>query len=740
MAIDTSLTVSEAIDELEYTVAVSDSLSTPDWTTIKGLDCVRVRGNVGSSGHDTAQLVHDYSWKTTLEDGTAFSGKLSLAENFVRITIGSPAVVTWYGYILDESRGKAPVETRNTGTPSEPEQDYVETEGQQFFPCVGLTWFLDRATIDEAVHFPQTGSATPNRIRRPRIFNGGTGGQFDIDFTSRGNQAVNDSGSKPVFEEPSNSSDGGAKVWTAAEIVRYLFEWFEPEKSGNPHPVQWTLDASIAAFTTNVTPVLKTDRLTVFKALNALMNPSRGFVWWAEYNGTDAIVVKCQPINKVQLDLPGGVSIPANTDQHEWDFDSDNHVNTPIIDSRYSHKYRTVRARGGYRTAIGTLSIPASTLEPDWDDTTSGESGKYRVGVKGVTTTPAYNDLTKDEKAKRNDAFRLTDQFFHVYNAFRIDSQWDGKTNDGSEDGPKDWCCPSIFWSTGGAQIIQDESATFSLAGTRVLNHLPLLVGYDYKADPANPEQKTISRRPSYRKPFALFPLNEEETRFQYADKLGHSGSEKSEHENLPACNLITQDQYPGIYLKPSGLNHAIAKNHVDNPPGFVEPSQQKPELDYDTMRVTVCLEFDEYAEYTYPPGLDREALDELPLDLGSRYRHDWIAANTIIDIDDKGELIQVDQAGALRDDLEELGKIAAAAYGWYETPRKSLSVVIEKVYGASQFRLGRMITKIGTAQAQGIYQEEINTVITAITYQLSGDQKMTVETQAAELDFNSIL
>ncbi len=748
--IDTSIPAGAPPEEFDFRIEFADDLYANPivWTEFPG---VKIRGEVdetaGSAGHAQAVLTYEFGFEALDRDNAPYQqrNKLSLKGKIVRISIGpdeafdDPPTATMvrrlYYYVVDQSETKAPVETREV----DEQQEFVETYGQQVFECFGLSWFLDGPLLEKSItwftsaDWKSLSPHVPPAINRPLVFNGGSSSQFDADWANRGNRAVNDSPLDhnseqwPVFEDPSTTADGGVQLWTDNKIVEYLLHWFPPtiEDTASPpdrlqHPLPWTFDNSVGTFLSARASMLDPAKMTLFDVLNELASPTRGLVWFIDPSLIEdplpenrALLIVVQSANQSPVVVNGSTRLAANTDQSNWNFENDLHVGTPAIDRPNREKYRTVRVRGARRTTIATVSSESGTIEPDWDDGDApAEGGSYRDGGGGTSPTSGYAALETEEKEKRNDAIRQSDRFDNVYTTFKIIGTFDGRTSDGSSTTATAPCCPVINVSG----VALDESVPFHTPGLRLLNTLPMLVGYDYSVDPAAPAQNTPNRRANFRKPFAVVPLNSAKDRWQYADKLTDVKFEGSEFESLTPYSFDTGDQYPCFELRPdNGLNHTLAKNHFVEGAN-AEPSAVEPEIDWQDVRVTCCLEFDEFAEYVYPDNIVPDPFDELLIEAGSRYRMDYLAANTILDVDKNGQLTLAAAAGFIRDDRQALADIAATAYSHYQADRAQMRIQIDYIYDNSQFRLGQMIAGIGDPLNQLSF-ESINSVITRLAF-----------------------
>ena len=156
--------------------------------------------------------------------------------------------------------------------------------------------------------------------------------------------------------------------------------------------------------------------------------------------------------------------------------------------------------------------------------------------------------------------------------------------------------------------------------------------------------------------------------------------------------------------------------------------------MNYGYLRCTVCIEADAYCSAKWPADNQRPEetpLEVLIIDLGDRYRLDFLAENTIVGLK-SGEIQKADQAAILRDDRNKCGDVARMAYEWYQTNRQTLDVSFRQI--RSLFELGMLITTIGA----GATTETVNTLISSITYDLK-EGTMAIVTADEDLDHRAL-
>jgi len=140
-------------------------------------------------------------------------------------------------------------------------------------------------------------------------------------------------------------------------------------------------------------------------------------------------------------------------------------------------------------------------------------------------------------------------------------------------------------------------------------------------------------------------------------------------------------------------------------------------EHDYRDMIVTVTIEEDRHAEGAWPILESSLPLTDVArtkvINAGDRFRQDYVAPNTVVDIDDDGDLVY-STGGFVHDDTEMLETIARLAYLWYGDYRYAMYVSSD--FLTSRCGLGDIVESIGDATvANEGHDQSINTVISEI-------------------------
>jgi hypothetical protein len=681
-------------------VEVKNSLDDANWSAVPHLYCDKLSLHVNA--YDEAML--SYEIGDVMQIGTAaFANYVPLAMlgKYIRITIPQEppfSDLVWVGVVVSTANESTAVRTEGAAKKL--------TGKTQILRVVGLEYFLDRRQIDSAVI---AGSQTTT-ILRPLPFNAGKGVSLDADTSRRGNRNPTTGVGSYEFAEQGTTP----ALWTTAQVVNYLLNYFSAaDSAGAPSPTEFILDATdqLDGVLDGISPTLDPEGLTVFQCLNKLLSPQRGFVWWSEFDepfpGSHRVRIRVETLATSLITLPSLGILPANRDQQTLDLEQQRDVADLVTAEHGSRIYHQIISRGARMTSTVTFGV--GELIEDW---TSGIETEYDTAVSGT--------------AEENDAFRRAERFYRVYAAYRLDPDWDGKSGDGGA-GARNWSFPAL--SDTGSII---ASLPFHTGGLRILNHTRLKRGWDYEDTASIEETTPTGTEAEYMPAFAILHVADAASgtndKFQFADKMGtvsYEGNAVPVSSNIKTSyHLHIQQTNPGVVLRPSnGINHALALTH------FSATTEHDPEVDYDTVRITCTLEADSYAEHRWPADIDLPSdipLQRLLLYVGDEYRLDFLAANTVVDLEN-GEPV-LTNGGVLRDDRRNLRDIARVAYEWYRTQRYPITLTIRNIINT--FRLGMLIGTIGSGETQ----QTANTVVSLIDFDFNTGNTM-IKTNEQDLD-----
>lgn len=726
------------------TVEVKDTLDDAVWTPVPFLFVDKL--TLAVNAYDEAELTRYIG--DMVQPGAALPVFLDwlpvdLVGKFVRITISQDTQydedntplddIVWVGYVVGNAKQRSAVKQ-----PENPFADKKLQGRQQVLTAVGLEYFLDRVQIQSAYVYkelpesPAPDDLNYSQIQRVIPFNGGQGVSLDADTRTRANRSAATNAEGAYTFVPANET---GELWTLGNVIYYLMTYFTTRDSnGNPSPTTYSLDNIdvLAATLDGIAPTFNPEGMTPFQVLNKLVSPQRGFVWWLEFTESPteghSATIRVETITASAITLPSLGTIPANRDQQTVDFDQQRDVDDVIVAKVGSRHYHQVIARGARMTSTCTLgnvdddNIPE--LVHDW---TIDIESLYQLAA---AETDGYGDLDESEQAKRNDAFRQSERLSRAFSYFRLSTAWDGKTSDGTE-AERNWAFPALA-EDGSFEAGQE----FSVNGLRILNHTRLKRGWNYANASAVEDTTPEGTEADYMATFAILLVatadGDAADKYQFVEKIhapDFGGALPVSDEINVGYTLHPQQTCPGIILNASGVQHACALNHWEG----ASSTETEPQLDYETLRVTCTMEADSYCEAKYPDDIDLPAnvpLQKLLLYVGDEYRLDYLAANTVVDLDN-GEPV-LTNGGVLRDDRKRLADVARVAYEWYQQDRQPITVKFQQIRNV--WRLGMFITAIGS----GTTQENVNTVVSIIEYDCEKGLT-TIKTHDAALDIAKV-
>ena len=678
-----------------YTVSTKVNWSDP-WTAQPFLICNRLT-RAAMPTIDSASFL----WRSgdILQPGeSTFENypRLDIGNNYVRIE--SPALlIDWIGYVVADNIGRNAAKDDNGNL-------RLESETPSY-TAVGLEWFLSRVQVDSSVFYKDDDNH--DRIQRPVGYNMGMGSGRSVSYASRGNKDTRTSADQSVFAQDSDN----AEPWDAFQIVENLLFFHGPrDENGDPGPVKFNASSASSANLAWYSPQVPTEGRSVLDVLGQVIDKNRGLVWWTKYDDLDdSISVVVSSGSPSAVALPSGATLPQAGNLVTYDFDDDIAVASSSVGRDASRRYDRVKVRGARRRTVMTVSVADGNLEESW---------------KPEEET-AYKDAEGTD-AEKNDRFRKASRFERVYQAFRIPEDWDGKAGDG-KGGTKDYVSPLL--PPGSVSVIDGEP--FHLHGLRFLRNTPLKAGFDY-TDATNATSNLPAKtQPDFLRPFCLVKHGE---KFVFGDRsANHIDEDDSSTERLKSSyQLIPLTDEPGFQVRSTGMPHALAEGHFD---GAAE-SKVEPEIDYANILFTTAVEWDSYCEGAWPEVVPTASpVQELVIYLGNGLRLDWLAQQTVFDIDESGDVRTVGTGGPIQDDRQVCEDIARVAYEWYSTPRSTLEVSLKNLQ--APVAIGDLITKIGTAGEN--YELTINATATQITHDL---EKGTTSISAgySELDFGGLV
>lgn len=633
---------------------------------------------------------------------------------FVKVVIDEDTLPDWYGVFVDdndliEGRHNAPAGEND----AEADEDGMFTRGVELLTAQGLEWLLARERLTRAV---VSKDSDENRvyIQRAPGFNEKKGTRRETTLAAAGNML--EASDPPVFTYDLSAGE----KWTAFDIINYLVYWFFPgniqaiqdrvSRNGEPAEqkpasIWWHFaddpDSNDLDAVKFLTPSIDADGRDLRELLDQCCNSRRLATWHLEpgfdSDDPDRISLLVSQFNETEIDLGEGNTIAAAGDQlvaddfSDYDPRQDSNVRQLQITETAGSQFDLLRVQGARAGCVFTTRFGDQSLEGGWTEDVED------LWKKASRAASDYEDLGWDERERLNDWYRRSPALAGVYSAFVVPAEWTG-TVEWTEGGNEDffgeyYCFPDVAAVNEGVDPQDDDArAEFWHPGLRIEQATPLLVGHDYSGD--NIEKGTTDAdlpdgfQADFRRPFVVIEIAEEPLaddtgdedvpRFQPVEQTALQTDEDPELDFSAQVRPLT-DQ-PGLQITVgTGGQARIALNHFDPEDPDTEPTVDDPHLDYETIRATVYVLSDQYCHVTWPEQLDDEVMaektivNELLVNMGDRYRLDYVVPGTVVDLDEQGRLV-LSEGGYVRDDRPKLREIARVAWGWYSHPRRAMT------------------------------------------------------------------
>jgi len=581
-----------------------------------------------------------------------------------------------------------------------------------------------------------------------------------------------------------------AVAWSTWGILQYivkyisdhtLFEEWHTRADLNPYLLPWKLDVdpSLVLFLDQKVEPVRAAGRSVKQVFDTILNRRRMLGWYV----TGGTLADEQPtIHVVSLNREDAwlgtppdeseigptradyeICFPKNNHQIDWNFDQRANIEYAVIDSKASHKYDQVIVRGerprkvftavydGGGEEIGTDPTYISPWQkakflPSW---TSEEEEKYK---EGGSNNPDYSSLVRSLQQRANEVARREEGTKNVYRRFLLQTGTVGQI-----------IAPAGSWPDDGTEAdTVTHSTPFWCAGGTLLDYLPVSPKRLQEMRDTV-ERSAIFIQPTSRRwdnersePFAVVLTGESggETRFDRLDTMSRAA--------LLSGNLATGGTPWSAQLKmlewPAGFEvvilgapqHKIASQDFSGVDSADSTDDNKPEVDWRTMQLTLCVEGDLHLEARMPELPGKEFARTLTIDVPG-YHFDYVEAGTVLGLsaeesDTTNNLILSGTTGhisVLRNDWPFLKQIADSAYRWYSMTRQAIRVTVT---GDLQpvVQVGEMVRNIGsdrttpTAAASEDHTTPVNSVVSQLIFDFQ-TPGYTVVTAFGELDISAL-
>ncbi|MHC4176230.1 MAG: hypothetical protein ACYSWU_01915 [Planctomycetota bacterium] len=682
---------------------------------------------VASPSISTAQL--SWTYGRAVRQGETTVGTvtpLSIDGWWVKVVFdqGDAADLLWYGFVDENTRhmdGDLLVSGARVAT------------GHQTLLCRGMEALLDRHTIRTAWCAHSTGEY---RVLRGLEFN--TPNRSD------------DAGNKSAAIGPQGvylfAEDlGTAGKWASRHIIDHLLEYHTPRDSDGDKVVQFKLHNDAFFYLPNWdTPRLATHGRTLKHLLDAIMDRRRGLSYVVEVeDGTEEVVIRPFTFLDSDVFVSGGHVLNASQSQKTIDFQQTPDVASARLRSTGGRTYGQVVAFGQQIIVCETIREGVSgEIVAHWDTGTLQTA--YNAGASGEGDYPAAANRT--ERRQRNIEFRSAEKFSRVYSHFGPSDTWrSAAANDNT-------LCADV-----GLDLSTDY--LFYYPTQRFERTLPLKTDHYYAQSHAGgltlidvTDLTPSGKSWEYLRPIVAMTLHDDlpstSGKWAKVDKLpvaaGVEGTGDG-HGRTFGCSVRMQNDALGFVLKVHGAPQwAIAKTDFAAPDNSDLGGTYHPIGDYDwkdDLAATVASKADCFVSASYPETITGQidAVRTLYLDASAKAGLEVVCDNTMLDVQDGDRIESGSSTYYIRDDREMLEQIARIAHEWYAVTRQTLAVTWNQIENAGLFSVGDLITTIGADETE----EEIRTAITSIRVVMAQSaqqqNRLTIETQWADLDLAGI-
>lgn len=451
---------------------------------------------------------------------------------------------------------------------------------------------------------------------------------------------------------------------------------------------------------------------SIYDVLNLMVNTRRGLSWSIvrNFNAPLPIGIDVHTHTESSVSIGSGKTLFANANPRQIDCSHDPDGSVVVMHD-WSKVYQQIKVVGGRRRACFTIGLNSSdALQQGW---TATEQAAY---LAGDSSNPSYATWGDRVKKERNDMARATDKMSHVFTRFYLPKYWSGITQAGER------TCPILVdRSVGAAQT--NTQIPMWVAGMRFDNQLLLRETWDYAGDPAFPAKRgSTDLDPPFREAFAVYVVpGSSPTRYVRSDRIGIASRNEAIGDNgIHFSSSLKMLENAGVAIVPSSLPHAQASGLW----GGAAVSEVYPVLDYRSLVVTVCCEFDDHVIIEYPIAAGAYHNQESVLVIQMpESKLDFLVPGTVIDVDSRGDLVLA-YGGYLQDDRPEMENIARLAWIWYGKQRRAANITYRQI--TDVLHPGDYLTTL-----DGVTSD---TMVTSVSWDfLQGTT--TIQTEFAEID-----
>ena len=428
--------------------------------------------------------------------------------------------------------------------------------------------------------------------------------------------------------------DTAPELWSRYDIVEYLLRRFVEEPDGPTWDISGAA-AVLARLQAIYEPIILQEQgvANIERLLRNAIPTEWGFDWRVVPTETgfalEMVSLLTEAVTFADPEL-GDITFPAAPVLDPFDATITQRTRVRIEESR-QQMYDAVMAVG---ERVRTCFTPDVQMTDGWP----------------AALETAYKAATMEE--------RENDKFLPVYQRFVVPLNWD-------------WNSQAALPLLDDDGLMTGYAAVYNNNVRDTLSELPLLVGWDYTADPA--VQVVTEGAVDYLKPQA-YAYNDNTERLEAVDLLSAAAPD----ERGPSCDLYTLENELGVLLK-ADKNHRLARDRWGIGPDDDDFDPDVSGIDTTTLQVTLSAETDERLVLiqTLPEGQrSGDGLIKMISVPGAHF--DWLAPDTILGVTaDGADFVRAPAAGMIvRNDREQLARVVAGGVGRYLRERNRATIM----------------------------------------------------------------
>lgn len=465
------------------------------------------------------------------------------------------------------------------------------------------------------------------------------------------------------------STDGNK--WTAQDILVYALTYYKPEG------LTLTLSGQFSVLA-NLEPIVRVEGLTLKQVLEKLIDRRRGLGWFVDTNGIGSVAIRVFTVFDNDIAVDDKV-FPANPNQFDIDLSAAIDVIDPVIKLSEVNAYDKIIVQGERAVSCFSVSFTDSTLTRGWS---TARETIYKLF---------------DDKDRQIDVVKS------VYQRFIIPENWNWIAGDGIG-GDGNFVAP--FFDAG-SNHDTTQTGPYWNGGKALLSWIPL----DKYADVT--EKDVEPPLAFYKKPGTA----------EY-----YSVDQNSDKE-LPTAILRVLPVGLGVTIEPKA-NHLLALSHFDTEDSGTTTSEDTPQVDYESLILTVAMRTDSRPIVEVITGNQAETQRTLVINVdGAEYW--YILPGTVLSV--QGGALSRSSGETARDDRDKLRSLAALLKSWYGQYRSAVKFGVQNISTIAP--LGSLIKSIANAWQR----EPVGTIVTSRSWDFRG-ARTTINTGYYNLDFAVIL